>query len=650
MNTLNIDIETYSSADLGAVGVYKYVESPDFEVLLFAYSIDGGPVELIDLTFEELPDEVFAALTDPKVIKKAFNAAFERTCLAKHTGLKMPPEQWECTMVRAGMAGLPMSLDIVARVLNLTEQKDSAGKTLIKYFSVPCKPTKANGQRSRNLPCHDVEKWQQFGSYCVQDVVTEMAVGAALDQYPKYQHEKRLWDLDQCINDKGILIDQRFVRNAIAISNQHTEELTAVAQTLTGLDNPNSVAQLKGWVAEASGVEIDSLTKGTVTELLATDLSADVAEALRIRQELSKTSVTKYEKMIEAVCADGSVKGLLQYYGANRTGRWAGRLVQVQNLPQNHLKDLDLAREVVKAGDIDTLRLLYGNVPDTLSQLIRTAFIAPEGYLFASADYSAIEARVIAWLAGEKWRLDVFNTHGKIYEASASQMFRVPIESITKGSDLRQRGKVSELALGYQGGPNALISMGALKMGIAEEELPKLVKMWRNANKAIVQLWDDVQTAAIAALTDGPQQIQHNIQFFMRGGALYIQLPSGRHLIYQGAKLAPNRFGDESIQYYGMNQMTKRWERQETYGGKLVENIVQAIARDIMGDAMLRINYNGYEIKMTVHDEIVTLVRADAAPESLEDIVDIMTQSIAWAKGLPLRADGFLTPYYKKDD
>lgn len=649
MRTLAIDIETYSSTDLIKSGVYKYVEAPDFEVMLFAYALDGSPVMVCDLTLDSsLPKAVASMLVDPEVLKTAHNANFERTCIAKHFGLTLPAEQWECTMAKSSMLGLPLSLEAVAKVLHLEQEKDTAGKSLIRYFSLPCKPTKTNGGRTRNLPEHDFDKWEAFCQYCRQDVVVEQAIRERVKFFEIPMAEKKLWYLDQKINDTGVLLDPVFVKEAIRQDFEYKEKLTTEAVKLTGLDNPNSAAQLKEWIGGETGEEVKTLNKETVPVLLQNTDCAIVTRVLQLRQEMSKTSVKKYIAMHKALCADSRVRGLLQYYGANRTGRWAGRLVQVQNLPQNHLPDLDLARKLVREGDMELVELMYGNVPDTLSQLIRTAFVPSPGHRFIIADFSAIEARVIAWLAGERWRMDVFNTHGKIYEASAAQMFKVPIENVTKGSPLRQKGKVAELALGYQGGPDAMVKMGALKMGLQEEELPKLVKMWRNANKKIVQLWYDVEAKAVEAIETGKTTVlQYGLKFTCANGLLYIVLPSGRKLAYQSPALAPNRFGGQSIRYWGMGQTTKQWKQQETYGGKLVENIVQAIARDCLADAMLRIDAAGYKIVMHVHDEVV--LEMPEGKGSIEEVNAIMGMPIGWAKGLPLRADSYESAYYKKD-
>lgn len=648
MRTLSIDIETYSSTDIKGAGVYKYVEAPDFDILLFAYAFDNEPVQVVDLAGGEmLPYEVISALKDPAVLKKAFNANFERVCISKWLNVYLPVEQWQCTMVHASMIGLPLSLEQVAKALKLEQQKMTEGKALIRYFSMPCKPSKANGMRTRNLPEHDAEKWEKFKAYCVQDVVTERAIYDKLSFFQVPDIEKQLWYLDQRINDTGVLLDTELVGNAIEIDNNYRERLTTEAIELTGLSNPNSAAQLKNWIGTETGAEVEKLTKESVPELLAQTDSETVQRVLNIRQEMAKTSVTKYKAMVKAVCSDNRVKGLLQFYGANRTGRWAGRLVQVQNLPRNELSDIDVARDLVKHNMSEVLEMCFGNVPDTLSQLIRTAFIAPAGSRFIPADFSAIEARVIAWLAGEQWRLQVFATHGKIYEASAAQMFKVPIESVTKGSPLRQKGKVAELALGYQGGQNALVKMGALKQGLTEEELPKLVKMWRNANKAIVQYWDYIGNAALDTVGSGESRtLTHNIRMSVERGVFFIQLPSGRKLAYVRPKLVDGKYGPV-LTYEGMDQTSKQWKTLETYGGKLVENIVQAVARDCLAEALLRVDGAGYKIIMHVHDEIVCEMPYGSG--SVEELNSIMGQPIPWAKGLLLKADSYETEYYKKD-
>lgn len=661
MQTLAIDIETYSSNDLLKGGVYKYVDAIDFEVLMIAYSFNGEPVKIFDLKqtagIQSTPHKLYAdgeiayfihKLTDARVLKTAYNANFERTCLAKFFNIELPAEQWECTAVKAAMVGLPHGLDQVAKVLQMNVQKDAAGKALIKYFSLPCKPTKANDMRTRNLPVHNPEKWQQFKDYCVQDVVVEQAIRQRIAFFSLPEQEKHLWALDQRINDNGVLVDVPFVQQAIEMDAVHRENLMEEAVQLTGLDNPNSAAQLRQWLGDAIGEEVATLRKADIPVLRNSTDDETVKRVLGIRQELAKTSVKKYEAMRTAVCSDDRVRGLLQFYGANRTGRWAGRLVQVQNLPQNHIPDLDAARQLVAAGERENVECFFGNVPDTLSQLIRTAFVAPPNHRFIVADFSAIEARVIAWLAGEKWRIDVFNTHGKIYEASAAQMFKVPIESITKGSDLRQKGKVSELALGYQGGPSALVNMGALKMGIPEEELPKLVAMWRQSNKAIVNYWYEVEQAALSCVMEGePVTIKHGIRFFLNKGCLFIQLPSGRLLSYLRPKIVEGKFGKPMLKYEGMDQTTKQWKQIDTYGGKLVENIVQAVARDCLAFAMLQLDAAGYKIVMHIHDEVVLEVHNDKG--STEEVNSIMGKGAPWAKGLPLTADSYETTYYRKD-
>lgn len=648
MRALSIDIETYSPVDLAKAGVYPYAEHPDFEILLFAYAFDDEPVRCVDLAQgEQLPEELLSALTDSEVVKTAFNAMFERVCIGRFFGIDLPIEQWECTLVKSAMVGLPLSLGTVSKVLKLEQGKMEAGKALIRYFSLPCKPTRTNGGRTRNLPRHDIDKWQFFTEYCIRDVEVERAIRNKIAFFDIPETERALYVLDQEINDRGVLLDAELVRNAIEMDTVYKERLIEEAKALTALDNPNSVAQLKEWVSDKLGEEVESLTKGAIKDLAKEVDDETVKNMLMLRLEMAKTSVKKYEAMSNAVGADGRVRALLQFYGANRTGRWAGRLVQVQNLPQNHINDLDLAREVVKSGDLEMLEILYGNVPDTLSQLIRTAFIAKEGHTFVVADFSAIEARVIAWLAGESWRLQVFETHGKIYEASASAMFHVPIEEIHKGSPLRQKGKVSELALGYQGGPGALIQMGALGMGLTEDELQPLVDAWRNANPAIVRLWYDVGNAAIQAVERGTVVDVRGIRLECAKGILFVRLPSGRRLSYLKPRIGVNKFGSKALQFEGMDQTTKKWGTQDTYGGKLVENIVQAIARDCLAYAMLNLRSAGYNIVMHIHDEAVTEVPTDK--DYLDDVCRIMSQPIPWAKGLPLRADGYVTPYYKKD-
>lgn len=649
MGTLSIDIETYSGTDLIKTGVYRYVEDPDFEILLFAYAFDDEPVTVIDLLdFEEVPSEVMDALTNPEIIKTAFNANFERTCIAKHFDLEMHPTQWRCSSVHALTLGLPNHLGGVAKAMKLDVEKDQKGKNLIKYFSVPCKPTKANGKRTRNYPHHDEEKWQQYVEYCRQDVIVEREIRKKLEKFPIPNKEQKLWEVDQLINDRGVYLDQELVNQAIACDKQYKDRLLQRAADVTGLDNPNSLPQLKKWLKQQTGEEVKSLTKDTVPDLIAKAKNPAVQEALETRMELARTSVTKFNKMHIVVNQDSRVRGILQFYGANRTGRWAGRLVQIHNLRKNELPDLTLARDLLKEGNFDLLELLFGDVPDTLSQLLRPSFVPTPGNRFIVSDFSAIEARVIAWLADEAWRLKVFNSHGKIYEASASTMFNVPIEEIDKGSPLRQKGKVSELALGYQGGPGALIQMGALDMGIDEDELPELVRTWRDANPNIRQLWYITEANALAAVrgktsVDGPK----GLCFIYESGTLFIRLPSGRNLAYVRPRIeVDERFNKDKLTYEGVGE-NGRWERISTYGGKLVENIIQAIARDCLGESLINLEEAGYKTTMHVHDEAVLDVPIGEG--SMDEVVEIMGRPVKWAKGLPLTADAYETEYYMKD-
>lgn len=649
---LSIDIETYGSNDISSCGVYKYAEAKDFTILLFAYSCDYGPVEIVDLVSgEKLPEHIYRALSDPKVLKTAFNATFERICLSRYLGLYLSSDQWECTMVRSAMLGLPLSLAAVGEVLRLEDQKMNEGKALIRYFSLPCKPTKTNGMRTRNLPEHAPEKWDLFKKYCKRDVEVENAIRRKTTAFKIPPFEKELYDIDQRINDRGVMLDMRMVRNAIRMSLVYNGRLSVEAAELTGLDNPNSVAQLKTWLEQETGNEVKSFNKKDMPDIMGSCDASHVQRLLAIRQELGKTSVKKYEAMDKTVCEDDRVRGLTQFYGAARTGRWAGRLVQVQNLPQNHIPDLDLARSLVLDGDLDMLEICYGNVPDTLSQLIRTAFIAKPGHTFIVADFSAIEARVIAWLAGEAWRMEVFRTHGKIYEASAGMMFRIPVESITKTDPRRQKGKIAELALGYQGGVGAMRTMGGEKMGLSEEEMKEIVSHWRTANPAIVNLWDEVQAAAMGSISNRETVIKKGIRFRSELGAMTVQLPSGRKLFYPRARLEiRDKFGRKSktIVYEGQNQTTRKWEEQETYGGKLVENIVQGIARDCLAVTMARLEKMGYPIVFHVHDEVILEVPDDGT-KTLAEVCGVFKKPIAWAEGLPLKGDGYITNYYKKD-
>jgi DNA polymerase len=644
--TLHIDIETYSETDLSAAGMYRYAEDPAFEILLIAYKVDDRPTKVLDMTDHEAdPDEYLMLvdlLGDRSVIKKAWNAQFERTCLARAMDAIFPPFSWHCTMVHAASAGLPLNLDQAAAAVKATP-KAPQGKALIRYFCQPCKPTKANGGRTRNRPQDDPEKWEAFKNYCKQDVDTECEIDQILERQRIRipEDERRLYVLDQKINDTGVLLDQRLVNAAIDLHDEYRERLQEQAIKLTGLKNPNSPSQLKAWLQE-QGLHVAALNKSAVVELLDSGLIGSQRELLEIRQEMSKSSVKKYEAMWASRCSDGRVRGLLQFYGANRTGRWAGRLIQVQNLPQNHMKGLDTARETVKDGDLEMLDLMYPSPSNVLSQLVRTAFIAPADRILIAVDFSAIEARVIAWLAGEKWRLDVFNTHGKIYEASAAAMFKVPIEDVDKA--MRAKGKIAELALGFGGSVSALQAMGSQKMGLADEDLQDLVNRWRRANRRITQLWNTVQEMATEALMTGSSAgMAPKISMRYDKGLLRIQLPSRRELCYQGAKLESAARGSQ-ISYRGTDQTTKQWGRQRTYGGKLVENIVQATARDLLGIALLRLDAAGFKIIMHVHDEVVI----EGQPGDLARATEIMSQPVSWAPGLPLAADGFEARYYQK--
>ncbi|MCE5626428.1 DNA polymerase [Staphylococcus pseudintermedius] len=650
---MNIDIETYSSNDILKCGVYKYVEAKDFEILIIAYSIDGGSVSAIDMTM--LDDTEFhasyetfkIALFDPNVKKHAFNANFERTCLAKHFDADMPPEEWSCTMVNATRLGLPSSLEKVGDALNLQNQKDRAGKNLIRYFSVPCKPTKVNGGRTRNLPQHDPVKWQQFIDYCIRDVEVEMSIATKIKDFPVTKEEQKYWNLDQRINDRGIKLSKELMVGANELDKMSKEDLLKQAIQITGLENPNSTSQLLKWLNEEQGLDIPNLQKKTVQDYLK-NATGKAKQMLEIRLQMSKTSVKKYNKMHDMMCADERVRGLFQFYGAS-TGRWAGRGVQLQNLTKHYMSDveLDIARDFIKAQRFDDLSLLLATHPqDLLSQLVRTTFVAKEGYILAVSDFSAIEARVIAWYAKEQWRLDVFNTHGKIYEASAAQMFGVPIESITKGDPLRQKGKVSELALGYQGGPGALKAMGALDMGIKESELQGLVDSWRKANPNIVNFWKACQDAAINTVRSRKTHYTHGLRFYIKKGLLMIEIPSGRSLAYPKARISENDWGAPVVEYMGLD-INRKWAKLKTYGGKLVENIVQATARDLLAVSMLRLDNAGFNIVGHVHDEVI--VEMPKNSNGLAKIEKIMSKPVKWAEGLNLNSDGFTSPFYMKD-
>lgn len=642
---LAIDIETYSDIDLINCGVYKYTDSDNFEILLFAYAVDDGETKIVDLACgEEIPEEVMDMLFDDTVIKTAFNANFERTCISKHLGINLKPEAWRCTAVQAAMLALPLSLEGVGVVLGLDKQKMSEGKDLIRYFCSPCKPTKSNGGRTRNLPEDAPEKWELFKTYCIRDVDVEKQIRKKLWKYPIPEREQQLYCLDQRINDRGIMVDRNLVNHAIACDLLYKDTAIKRAYELSELENPNSVSQLKGWLTK-KGIEVDSLAKATVEELV-DKTEGNVQEMLKLRLAMSKTSVKKYEAIDRSVCRENRVHGLLQFFGANRTGRWAGRLVQIHNLPQNHISDLELARGLVADGRYDDVEMLYESTPNVLSELIRTAFVAKPGCRFIISDFSAIEARVLAWLAGEQWRIEVFQTHGKIYEASASAMFHVPIEEITKTSPLRQKGKISELALGYGGSIGAMTAMGALKMGLSEEELPSLVTTWRNANPHITQFWWAVDEAAIKAVRDKKPSRVGRVAFEYTSGILFVTLPSGRKLSYVKPKMGVNKFGREGITYEGIGE-SKKWMRLETYGPKLVENIVQATSRDILAEAMLRLEDAGFDIVCHVHDEVVLEVPEGVS--SVDEINEIMAVNPEWTDGLPLSAAGFESPFYKKD-
>ena len=659
---ISCDVETYSSVDLAKCGVYKYAESPDFEILLFGYAVDGGEVNVVDLKAgETIPADVLDALTDDRVAKWAFNAQFERVCLSRYLsdlGISLDPfhdrhplstecarflnpEGWRCSMVWAATLGLPLSLEGVGAVLGLEKQKLTEGKDLIRFFCVPCRETKSNGGRTRNLPEHDPEKWARFKAYNARDVETEMGIQQKLINFPVSADIWEEYHIDQEINDRGIGIDMELVRQAIRMDEQSREKLTAAMKKLTELDNPNSVAQMKQWLSE-SGMEVDSLGKKEVAAMLK-DCPEELRPVLTLRQQLAKSSVKKYTAMQNAVCADSRARGMFQFYGANRTGRFAGRIIQLQNLPQNHLPDLAEARSLVRAGDYSAVEMIYEDVPDTLSQLIRTAFVPQKGRLFYVSDFSAIEARVIAWLAGESWRMEVFKGGGDIYCASASQMFKVPVEKNGVNGHLRQKGKIAELALGYGGSVGALKAMGALDMGLSEDELQPLVTAWRESNPKIVQLWWDVDRCVKAAVKNHSVSELHGLKFECRSGMLFITLLSGRKLAYVKPRIGENRFGGESVTYEGVGSV-KKWERLESYGPKFVENIIQGLARGILCYAMRTLRC--CDIVAHVHDELI--IEADGRM-SLEVLCEQMGRTPPWAEGLVLRADGYTTEFYRKD-
>ena len=662
METISIDIETYSENDLGKCGVYKYVQHPNFDILLFGYAVDGGDVRVVDLASgETLPEEVLAALSDETVTKWAFNSNFERVCLSEWlrrnhpeyfssysvpgdtVGDYLDPRGWKCSMVWSAYMGLPLSLAGAGAVLGLEEQKLKEGKDLIRYFCVPCKATKANGGRTRNLPEHDREKWERFRSYNQRDVEAEMSIQEKLRNFPVPDFVWEEFWLDQEINDRGILLDMDLAENAILLDGISKDKLSDSMNEITGLENPNSVAQMKQWLS-SRGVETETLGKKDAARMIADrDMDEEVAEALKLRLQLAKSSVKKYQAMRNAVCRDGRARGMFQFYGANRSGRWAGRIIQLQNLPQNHMEDLEQARGLVKNGDYEALSMLYDSVPNVLSELIRTAFVAAGGKKFCVADFSSIEARALSWLAGERWRMDVFVKNGDIYCASASAMFGVPVEKHGRNAELRQKGKIAELALGYGGSVGALKSMGALEMGMAEEELQPLVDSWRTANPNIVRFWWDVDRAVKKAVKQREPSVLRGIRFECRSGMLFITMPSGRQLAYVRPRIGENRFGGESVTYEGVGG-TKKWERIESYGPKFVENIVQAISRDILCYAMRTLSH--CRICAHVHDELIIECRKDA---SLEAICEQMGRTPPWAEGLVLRADGYETQFYKKD-
>lgn len=655
MADLSIDIETRSSVEIRKAGLYRYAQSADFEVLLFAYQMDDAPVEIIDLAQgEKIPEWIMEALQSAGVIKHAYNAAFEWYCL-NTAGYRTPLNQWRCTMAHGLYCGYPGGLDAIGKAIGLPQdrQKLATGKALIRYFCVPCRPTKSNGNRTWNLPRHAPEKWQLFKEYCKQDVTAENSILRRLDQYPVPAEEERLWQMDVKMNVFGVRVDEELTDGALYIDEVSRQTLMEEAMGITGIDNPNSTVQLMEWL-ERNGTETDNLRKATVSDLLAGQPAENVKRMLEIRQQLGKTSVKKYEAIRNAKGTDGRVRGLTQYYGANRTGRWAGRLVQMQNLPRNYLGTLDEARKIVKKKNYEGLRMIYGNVPDTLSQLIRTAFIPSDGNKFVVADFSAIEARVIAWLAGEQWVNEVFATHGKIYEATASQMFHVPVEKIKKGNpeySLRQKGKVATLALGYQGGTSALIAMGALNMGLTEEELPDIVLRWRNANRRIVDLWYSIEQAALKVMETAEPQAINGLIFALEGDMLYgqcfltVRLPSGRKLFYPKPFLQENQFGKMALHYYSTGS-NKKWGVESTYGGKMTENIVQAIARDCLAETLKRIEDKGLHVVFHVHDEVII----DAPEETtVDEICGLMAAPIPWAPGLILKGAGFEGQYYMKD-
>ena len=649
MKKLSCDIETFSDVDLIRCGVYKYADSPNFEMLLFAYAVDDGDVHIIDIAGgEELPEKIIQAIKSDTVVKTAYNAQFERVCLSRY--LKLPdgeylnPQSWYCTAVQAAELALPLSLADVGSVLGLERQKMTEGKELIKYFCVPCKPTKSNGNCTRNRPCHDINKWETFKKYCMRDVDVERQIADKLKMYPISDEEHRLYVLDQIINDRGVLVDSELAEQAVKLNSIQTAVAVEQAYMITGLENPNSVTQLKQWLKE-KGVEIESLSKKSVKSL-ADETDGDVSEMLKLRLLMAKTSVKKYEAVIRSVCSDNRVHGMMRFCGANRTGRWSGNILQPQNLPQNHLPDLTLARDIVKDGDFEMLDMMFGNVPNVLSELIRTVLIPKPNHRFIVADFSAIEARVLAWIAGEQWRIDTFKNGGDIYCASESKMFKVPVEKHGVNGELRQKGKISELACGYGGSVGALKNMGAVEMGVQENELQGLINDWRNANPHIVRFWYEVGNAAMKAIKEKTTVPLGKLVFAYERGILFIRLPSGRRLSYIKPRIGTNRFGGDSITYMGINS-AKKWDRLETFGGKLTENIVQGTARDLLANALINAANAGYDTVFHVHDEIICEVPNGYG--SVDELCKLMCIKPEWADGLPLNADGFECEYYKKE-
>lgn len=654
---LFIDVETYSSVDIKESGAYKYIESPDFEILIIGYALDDSPVKIVDLAQgEEMPEELEEALLDPDCVKVAHNAVFERLCF-KRVGYDVPAEQWYCTSVKAAYCGLPLSLDGVSKALNLTDKKLDTGKALIKYFSCPCKATRVNGMRTRNYPEHAPEKWEMYKEYNKYDVLAEHEIFNSLEAYIIPDIERKMYVLDQNINDRGILVDMELAESAIAVDNTYTSILMQHAQQLTGLENPNSPTQIRQWVEKKTGSVVLSLSKETMPDLFKEFADyPDVIELLNIRKKLSKTSIKKYYAMLNCAMKDNRCRGLFQFYGANRTGRWAGRLLQLQNLSKNHISHIEIPRELVRARDWESVEMLYDDVSDILSQLVRTALIAPEHKTFAVADFSAIEARVISWLANEKWRMDVFKGDGKIYEATGSKMFNVPISAITKGSVLRDKSKISELALGYEGSLGALKRMGGERMGLSDTEMMSLVRKWRMANPAIVDMWKEIDEASKEAVRyQRPVSCTcRNIVFDCDGKFMTIKLPSGRQLFYYGPKFKDKKIGRSTMPtrvlcYQGVVQETKQWGEIDTYGGKLTENIVQAIARDLLGNSMLNMQEEGFEIAMHVHDEAIAEIPLENAKEHYSNMIKAMEKVPHWASDFPLKADGYITPFYLKD-